>query len=73
MGDKEEIKLAVNYFRLLNESLIDVGTLGRVIDELLAVVHGLLEESLTNSLVYDDKRDFWRSVFRFSTVLSGQT
>jgi hypothetical protein len=73
MGDKEEIKLAVNYFRLLNESLIDVGTLGRVIDELLAVVHGLLEESLTNSLVYDDKRDFWRSVFRFGTVLSGQT
>jgi len=73
MGDKEEIKLAVNYFRLLNESLIDVGTLGRVIDELLAVVHGLLEESLTNSLVYDDKRDFWRSVFRFCTVLSGQT
>lgn len=73
MGDKEEIKLAVNYFRLLNESLIDVGTLGRVIDELLAVVHGLLEESLTNSLVYDDKCDFWRSVFRFSTVLSGQT
>jgi hypothetical protein len=73
MGDKEEIKLAVNYFRLLNESLIDVGTLGRVIDELLAVVHGLLEESLTNSLVYDDKRYLWRSVFRFGTVLSGQT
>jgi hypothetical protein len=39
---------------LLNEALIDVGALGWVINEGLAVGMGLLEETLANALVYDD-------------------
>jgi hypothetical protein len=42
---------------LLNEALIDVGALGWVINEGLAVGMGLLEETLANALVYDDQRD----------------
>jgi len=33
VGNKEEVELAVNYFTLLNEALIDVGALGWVVDE----------------------------------------
>ena len=58
MRDKEEVKLAIDDFRLLDEAIIDVGTLGRVVDVVLAVVLlSLLEESLTDTLVHDDQRD----------------
>jgi hypothetical protein len=47
---------------LFNETCIDVGSLGRVLDELIAlVVLLLLEESLSNTLVDNDQGDFWRS------------
>jgi len=55
---KEEIELAINDFGLLDEAIIDVGTLGRVVDVVLAVVLlSLLEEPLTDTLVHDDQRD----------------
>lgn len=61
MWNKEEVKLAVDDLRLLDEALIDVGSLGWVLDEVLtAVVGGLLEETLANTLVHDDQGDFRR-------------
>lgn len=58
MRHKEEIKLAVNDFGLLNEASVDVGTLRWVVDEVLPVVSWrLLEESLANALVHDDESD----------------
>ena len=66
MGNKEKVKLSVNDFRLLNETLVNVGTLGRIVDELLTVVHSLLEESLANSLVHNHESNLWRCVLRFA-------
>ena len=37
---KEEVKLALNDLRLLNEARVNVGTLRRVVNEVLAVVAG---------------------------------
>lgn len=55
---EEEIELAINDLRLLNEACVDVGTLRRVVDPVLAVrARSLLEESLTNTLVHNDQRD----------------
>lgn len=55
---KEEIKLAIDDLGLLNKARIDVCSLGWVIDEVLSVVScGLLEESLSDSLVNDDQSD----------------
>lgn len=56
---KEKVKLTVNYFWLLNETLINVSTLGRIVNKLLTVAVGLLEESLANSLIHDNKRNLW--------------
>lgn len=56
--NEEEIELAVDDFGLLDEAIIDVGTLGRVIDKVLAVaLLSLLEEPLANTLVHDDQSD----------------
>ncbi len=46
--------------------MIDVGSLGWVVDELLTVVHCLLEESLADSLVNDDEGNLWRSILGFT-------
>ena len=55
---KEEIKLAIDDLRLLNEACVDVGTLRRVVNEVLSIVTSrLLEESLSDSLVHNDQRD----------------
>ena len=55
---KEEIKLAIDDLRLLNEACVDVGTLRRVVNEVLSIVTSrLLEESLTHSLVHNDQSD----------------
>ena len=57
--DQEEIELAFDDFGLLDEAIVDVSTLWRVIDVVLAVVLlSLLEESLADTLVHDDQRDF---------------
>lgn len=53
---QEEVELAVDDLRLLYEAVVDVGALGRVVD--LAV--GLLEESLSYSLVHNDQGDLWK-------------
>ena len=54
--NEEEVKLPVDNFRLLNKAVVDVGTLRWVVNEVWTVVLlGLLEESLADSLVHDDK------------------
>lgn len=60
MGHEEEVELAVDDLRLLNKASVNVGTLGRVVDEVLAVVTWrLLEESLADTLVDNDEGDLW--------------
>ena len=55
---EEEIELAFNDFRLLNEASINIGALRRVVDEVPAVVAlRLLEESLAHALINDDQSD----------------
>jgi hypothetical protein len=73
MRNKEEIELAVNDLRLFYEALIDVGALGRIVDKLLAVVHGLLEESLADSLIYNNKSDLGWGVLRLAWLVSSLT
>ena len=68
MRHKEEIKLAINNFRLFDKALIDVGSLWWVINESLAVLMSLLEKSLTDTLVHDDERDLGWVVFTLLTV-----
>jgi len=55
---KEEIKLAVNNFRLLNEALVDVSSLWWVVNVLSLCGTRLLEESLTNALIYNNESNF---------------
>ena len=58
MWHEEEIELAFNDFRLLNEASINIGALRRVVDEVPAVVAlRLLEESLAHALINDDQSD----------------
>lgn len=72
---QEEIELAVDNFGLLDEAGVDIGSLGRVVDEVLAIVAGrLLEESLANALVHDDQGDlgsFLGGLTMVTTVLHG--
>jgi hypothetical protein len=51
--DKEKVKLSINDFGLLNEALVHIGTLRWIQD----CMTSLLKESLTDSLVDDDKSD----------------
>jgi hypothetical protein len=53
MRNEEEIEFAVNNFRLFNESLIQIGSLGWV-ENLMA---DLFEESLSDSLVDNNQSD----------------
>ena len=46
---------------MLDEALINVGALRWVLDVILTLVH--LEESLSDSLVHDDKGVFWQHGF----------
>jgi hypothetical protein len=58
VGNKEKVELSVNNFTLLNEALINVCALGWVVDEgLSGTCLGLLEESLTDTFVYNDQGD----------------
>ena len=58
MRHQEEIKSSIYHFALLNEALVDVGTLRRVVNEgLVLCVLGLLEETLAHALVHNDQRD----------------
>lgn len=69
VGHEEEVELAVNYLRLLNKALVDISTLGRVVDESLPVLLRLLEESLTDPLIYNNERYLGRIIFSFLTVV----
>lgn len=61
VGDQEEVKLTIFDLRLLDKAIVDVGSLGRVLDELVSLLGlSLLEESLTDALVHDNESDFWR-------------
>lgn len=55
---QEEIELSIYYLRLFYEALVNIGTLGRVVDEGVAALVGLLEESLADALIHDDQSDF---------------
>jgi len=55
---KEEIELAIDHLALFNEALIDVGTLGRVVNEGLVLrILCLLEETLAHALVHNNQSD----------------
>lgn len=57
--NKEEVKLAINNFRLLDETLVNISTLRRVLNKVLSsVTHSLLEKALAHTFIHDDKCDF---------------
>jgi hypothetical protein len=56
--NQEEVELSINYFRLLNKTLINIGS-GRRVENLSL---GLFEESLSYSLVDNDQSDLWSSL-----------
>ena len=65
MRHKEEVKFAFNDLRLLNEARVDVGSLRRVVNEVLAVIAWcLLEEALADTLVHDNEGDIGRGLRR---------
>ena len=66
MGNQEEIELSIDYFRLLYKALIDIRSLRWVVDELLPILHSLLEESLPDSLVNNDKGNLGRGILRLA-------
>jgi hypothetical protein len=57
--NEEEVETTVHDFRLFNEALVDVGSLGRVVDARVSILLRLLEEPLTDALVYDDECHLW--------------
>jgi hypothetical protein len=60
---QEEVELAINDLRLLNEAGINIGSLRRVVDEVLAIRSSrLLEEALSDALVDDDEGDIGRGL-----------
>ena len=56
MGDQEEIEGTVNDLWLLNEAIVDVGTLWRIGDTRWC---SHLEESLSYSFVHDNEGVLW--------------
>ena len=54
MRHKEEVESAVDDFGLLHESIVDIGTLGRVSDGSIRA-RADLEEPLSDALVHDDE------------------
>ena len=65
MRHQEEIEGSIDDFGLLNEAVINVGTLWWVGN---GGVHSLLEESLSNTLVDDDQGMLW--MFLIFAILS---
>ena len=65
MRHQEEVELALDDLRLLNEARVNIGSLRRVIDEVLALRSiGLLEEALSDALVDNDESDIGRGLSR---------
>lgn len=70
MRHKEEVKSAINNLCLLDESVINIGSLGRVENLSLVRLALLLEESLSHALIDDDECDVRKSFsFRLGVVL----
>ena len=64
MRHEEEVEATLNNFGLLNEAVINVGTLRRVEDVSGVrawVFSSLLEESLSHTLIDDDECDVGKS------------
>jgi hypothetical protein len=60
--DQEEVKLTIFDLCLLDKAVVDVSSLRRVLDELISLLGlSLLEESLTDAFVDNDKGNFWRN------------
>ena len=69
MRYQEEVELALNDLRLLNEAGIYIGSLRRVVYEVLALRSvRLLEEALSDALVDDDEGDVGRGLSRSLVV-----
>ena len=61
MRHEEEIELSIFDFTLFDEASVNVSSLGRVLDELITLGSlSLLEESLSDTLVYDDQGNLGR-------------
>ena len=73
---QEEVEASVNHFRLLDEALVHVGALRRVVNKRWGVaVLRLLEEALTHTLVNNDQghlgqRDLLLALFELTVLLS---
>jgi len=64
LGDRvrheEEIEFSILDFGLLDETLVDVSALRRILNKLTTLMSlFLLEETLTDAFVNDNQRDFW--------------
>lgn len=70
MRHEEEVKSAINNLCLLDESVINIGSLGRVENLSSVRLSLLLKESLSNTLVDDDECDVRKgNAFRLGVVL----
>ena len=70
MRHEEEVKSAINNLCLLDESVINIGSLGRVENLSGVRLSLLLKVSLSNTLVDDDECDVRKSLsFRLGVVL----
>jgi len=66
---EEEVKSAINNLCLLDESVINIGSLGRVENLSGVRLSLLLKESLSNTLVDDDECDVRKgNTFRLGVV-----
>jgi hypothetical protein len=67
---EEEVKSAINNLCLLDESVINIGSLGRVENLSTVRLSLLLKESLSHTLVDDDECDVRKgNAFRLGVVL----
>jgi hypothetical protein len=67
---EEEVKSAINNLCLLDKSVINIGSLGRVENLSLVRCSLLLEESLSHALIDDDECDVRKSIsLRLGVVL----
>ena len=70
---EEEIELALDDLRLLNETVVNIGSLGWVENVCLVLGLKLFEESLSNTLIDDDECDIgkWFSL-EFRVIFVGE-
>jgi hypothetical protein len=70
---EEEIESTVDDFCLFDESMVNIGTLGRVENLSLVASSGLLKESLSNALIDDGECDLRKGFsLCFGVILVGE-